>query len=187
MTLSGGSSGGSSGSGNGSSSKFGGDSKIDKTKTVSAGVSKGASGVSLGETGYQSLISGSTKDGSIVSGKLDKAPTGSTTGGGKSFAAPSNISSAVPSSLIGSAGGGGIIPTGGPVGTTVTQTPAAGNGPEGTTINTSPRSDFSVILAGQVGNRPNRSPARSNNFISLIGGAGGLGRRQAQRTLIGGA
>lgn len=77
-----------------------------------------------------------------------------------------------------------------PVGTTVNQTPAANTeGPESTNISSAPRSDFSVVLAGQTGNRPNRSAARSNNFVSLVGGAGGLGRKTdaAKRTLIGGA
>lgn len=108
------------------------------------------------------------------------------------------------SSLIGAAslaGGGGISsnaavkgrPSDGAVDTTVTQTPAAGkpavDGAEGTTITNGPRSDFSVVLAGQVGRRPERSAARSNNFVSLVGGAGGLGRRtsEAKRSLIGGA
>lgn len=64
-----------------------------------------------------------------------------------------------------------------------------GGGDIGTTINTNPRGDFSVVLAGLQGERANRGPARSNSFISLIGGAGGLGRRtsEAKRTLIGGA
>lgn len=79
--------------------------------------------------------------------------------------------------------------------TTVTQAAAANaavpdaaapDAPAGTDT---PRSDFSVILAGQTARRPDRSPSRSNNFVSMVGGAGGLGRRSdtAKRTLIGGA
>lgn len=84
---------------------------------------------------------------------------------------------------------------GGPVDTTVEQKPVGGgpaapvDGPEGTTVTSGPRSDFSVVLAGQTGKRPERSAARSNNFVSLVGGAGGLGRKtsDAKRSLIGGA
>lgn len=40
-----------------------------------------------------------------------------------------------------------------------------------------------------VVNGPARNPAQSNNFLSIVGGAGGLGRRStnSKRTLIGGA
>lgn len=83
----------------------------------------------------------------------------------------------------------------GAIDTTVTQKPVGGgpaapvDGPEGTTVTGGPRSDFSVVLAGQTGKRPERSAARSNNFVSLVGGAGGLGRKtsEAKRSLIGGA
>lgn len=86
---------------------------------------------------------------------------------------------------------GGSSSGGGPLGTTVNQKPAenSGGGPIDTTITAGPRSDYSVVLAGQVGNRPNRSPYRSNNFVSLVSGAGSLGRKtnESKRSLIGGA
>lgn len=102
-------------------------------------------------------------------------------------------SSTPPQAHMGSDGGGGDGKgRGGAVDTTVTQKPTpngSGEGAEGTVVTNGPRSDFSVVLAGQVGRRPDRSAARSNNFVSLVGGAGGLGRKtsQAKRSLIGGA
>lgn len=50
------------------------------------------------------------------------------------------------------------------------------------------RADSSVITAGMTGIRP-RSPGTSTSFQSLVGGAGGLGRKPAtaKRSLIGGA
>lgn len=50
------------------------------------------------------------------------------------------------------------------------------------------RADSTVITAGMTGIRP-KSPAISNSFQSLVGGAGGLGRKPstAKRSLIGGA
>lgn len=79
--------------------------------------------------------------------------------------------------------GSGRSGGGGPVGTTVNaptptvQTPVGG------------RTDSSPVLAGQSQRRPDRSPSRSTNFASIVGGAGGLGRRSetSKRTLIGGA
>lgn len=49
------------------------------------------------------------------------------------------------------------------------------------------RADASVITAGMTGIRP-KSPGQSNSFQSLVGGAGGLGRKPAtaKRSLIGG-
>jgi hypothetical protein len=90
-------------------------------------------------------------------------------------------------SLVSRPSGGGA----GAVDTTVTQRPPENAQPVSPgTVNTGgPRSDFSTVLAGQVQRRPERNPARSTNFVSLIGGAGGLGRRSenSKRTLIGGA
>lgn len=50
------------------------------------------------------------------------------------------------------------------------------------------RADATVITSGMTGIRP-KSPAISNSFQSLVGGAGGLGRKPAtaKRSLIGGA
>lgn len=50
------------------------------------------------------------------------------------------------------------------------------------------RADSSVITAGMTGIRP-KSPGMSTSFQSLVGGAGGLGRKPAtaKRSLIGGA
>lgn len=118
-----------------------------------------------------------------------------TSGAGRNGLAPPSGTAQL---LYPSEGGGGAgkgRDGGGEVGTSINQQPAAGGsgasggGPVGTTITSGPRSDFSVVLAGQVGKRPDRSPSRSNNFVSLIGGAGGLGRKgqEAKRTLIGGA
>lgn len=78
---------------------------------------------------------------------------------------------------------------GGAIGTDVNQKPPEGGAADGGNGTTSPRSDFSVVLAGQVGTKRDRSPSRSNNFVSMVGGAGGLGRKTdaAKRTLIGGA
>lgn len=103
---------------------------------------------------------------------------------------PSSAPSGTAQTLNPGTGGSEARPGSGAVDTTVTQKPAAGaDGPEGTTVTNGPRSDFSVVLAGQVGKRPDRNPARSNNFVSLVGGSGGLGRRtsEAKRSLIGGA
>jgi hypothetical protein len=49
------------------------------------------------------------------------------------------------------------------------------------------RADSTVITAGMTGIRP-KSPALSTSFQSLVGGAGGLGRKPAtaKRALIGG-
>lgn len=88
---------------------------------------------------------------------------------------------------FGVAGHGG---GGGPVGTSVNQAAAENAGGGGDLVGGgSPRSDFSVVLAGQTGNKPNRGPALSNKFVSIVGSAGGLGRKSsaAKRTLIGGA
>jgi len=78
--------------------------------------------------------------------------------------------------------------TTGATGTPQVNTPVGTDGGETTNTET-PRGDSSVVLAGQVGAKKDRSPARSNNFVSLVGGAGGLGRKTstAKRTLIGGA
>lgn len=102
---------------------------------------------------------------------------------------PSSAPSGTAQTLNPGTGGSEARPGSGAVDTTVTQKPAAADGPEGTTVTNGPRSDFSVVLAGQVGKRPDRNPARSNNFVSLVGGSGGLGRRtsEAKRSLIGGA
>ena len=103
----------------------------------------------------------------------------------------SGASSTPPQAFGGSVSGSNA----GAVDTTVVQRPTpttptpAPDGPEKTVVTAGPRSDFSVVLAGQVGRRPDRSPARSNNFVSLVGGSGGLGRKtsEAKRSLIGGA
>jgi hypothetical protein len=82
--------------------------------------------------------------------------------------------------------------TSGRLSTTVKQKPGENtpipDGSENTSV-TSPRTDSSVVLAGQVGLKKNRSPARSNNFVSLASGAGSLGRKpsNSKRSLIGGA
>jgi len=183
MTSSSGSSNGGGGGGGG-----GGDREPEKNKIGS--VSK--------STGITTVVEAPRSISDTSGGGVDyyKAPASTVAGtgadknlGGASPYSGSSIGSGVsnPQSLSPTSGGGG----GGPVGTTVNQTPAAAapDGPEGTTITAAPRSDYSVVLAGQVGNRPNRSPSRSNNFVSLVGGAGGLGRatNESKRTLIGGA
>lgn len=88
-------------------------------------------------------------------------------------------------------GGSSSSGGGGTVGTVVNQKPTEATDKDGAPgeTQTAARTDSSVVLAGQVNRRPDRSPARSNNFVSMIGSAGGLGRRSgdAKRTLIGGA
>jgi hypothetical protein len=73
----------------------------------------------------------------------------------------------------GAGGGGGA---GGP-----------GGGGTPSTVIFDPRTDFSVALAGLADFRKNRAPWRSNNFVSMIGGVGGLGRAgsQSRRSLLG--
>jgi hypothetical protein len=144
-------------------------------------------------------LSGSLSAGTIGTPSVAKAHGGSADKGDDGKAVinirPTNTSivsgasSEVPQAHMGSGNDNKTTTTPGAVDTTVTQKPAAGDGAEGTTVTNGPRSDFSVVLAGQVGKRPDRSAARSNNFISLVGGAGGLGRKtsQAKRSLIGGA
>ena len=172
MTTSGGSSGGSSSKDSSGSSN---DSLYEKRKdTAGTGRVKdltGSTTASLSETsgGDKNTIAAVSKGASSVyeSGGGSNRSLSPTTGGG--------------------GGGGGAPQTGGPNPGVVT--PGTTEGVENTSITATPRSDFSVVLAGQVGKRPDRSPARSNNFISLVGGAGGLGRRsaEAKRSLIGGA
>lgn len=121
--------------------------------------------------------------------------TGGSTGGGGPRPEPLT-------GTKGDEGGGGGTSTGGGSGGGGTGGGGTGGGGSGggggggggggaitTDVNTNPRGDFSVVLAGMQGEKANRGPARSNSFISLIGGAGGLGRRtsEAKRTLIGGA
>lgn len=149
-----------------------------------------------------STSGGGSKDGSSSDRELEKrkdtAGTGrekdltnavtaslSPTGGEASVSkGATEIAASSPYASLGSnrslsPGGGGSDA----VGTTVNQEASENAGVA------TPRTDASVILAGQVGTKPDRSPSRSNNFVSLVGGAGGLGRRtqQAKRTLIGGA
>lgn len=96
-------------------------------------------------------------------------PTGTNFGGARSL-----------SSNTGGGGGGGLA---------YSAVPGLEGAPSDGGTSTAPRSDASVILAGQINRRPDRSPARSNNFVSLVSGAGSLGRRssESKRTLIGGA
>lgn len=51
------------------------------------------------------------------------------------------------------------------------------------------RADSSVITAGLTGLRPTNNPSLSTTFKTLVGGAGGLGRKPAtaKRSLIGGS
>lgn len=108
---------------------------------------------------------------------------------------PGTTVAPIAGSFAGSSMGGGgsdkVPGAGAEVPTTVAQptSPGASDGPESTTVTGNPRSDFSAVLAGLLGRRPNRGAARSNNFISLVGSAGGLGRATAtaRRSLIGGA
>ena len=166
-----------SGSSGGGSS--GGSSEKNKTESISKSTGKTTSGTLTPEQVAQSL-SGNTD--------YSKAPASTVAGTGApkdTYTPPSVVGgSGIPQSISQGGGGGG-----GAIDTTVNQTPAAGgDGAETTTVTATPRSDYSVVLAGQVGTKPDRSPARSNNFVSLVGGAGGLGRRtsEAKRTLIGG-
>lgn len=81
-------------------------------------------------------------------------------------------------------GGAGLAPAPAPapdgaLGTTVVQKPGAG----------APGNAPATPLQGTVEVSPPGKPNVSNNFLSIVGGAGGLGRRAkvAKRTLIGGA
>lgn len=169
--------------------------------TGNAGIGAGASLVSNGDGTATSL--GGTSGGSSNDGRINvtlptPARTESTPTETKYFetAAPAVTP---PTVSVGGSAAQTLYPTQGEktgaVDTTVTQKPVGGgpaapvDGPEGTTVAGGPRSDFSVVLAGQTGKRPERSAARSNNFVSLVGGAGGLGRKtsEAKRSLIGGA
>lgn len=179
---------GSSGGGSSSSSSGSSSSKEkNKTKSVSKSTGQVTTGTidSLSSSGGDYLPSYQKAPASTVAGTGDAKIIGGAAGGSSI-----NTGSSIPQSIASSGGGGGSKA----IDTTVNQRPAENappttDGVENTTITATPRSDFSVVLAGQTGTRPNRGPARSNNFVSLIGGAGGLGRRtsEAKRTLIGGA
>ena len=125
-----------------------------------------------------SLGQSTTSGGSLVSDGGGRA-VDTTTGEVRGTATGARVMPDGGQSLIEPNRGGG-----GPVDTTVSQKPPEGSD---TVSGGGPRPDFSQVLAGQIKNRPNRTPARSTNFVSLIGQAGGLGRKSAGRTLIGGA
>lgn len=182
MSINSGSSGGSSSSSSGGSSSA---PTPRKQSEAPRGAYLGDQGngqklVSLGDGTAVSLNQGS--GGEALNNYVQITPT---------QGQPSSAPSGTAMSLNPGSGGNEARPGSGSgaVDTTVKQTPAAGDGPEKTVVTNGPRSDFSVVLAGQVGKRPDRNPARSNNFVSLVGGSGGLGRRtsEAKRSLIGGA
>lgn len=179
MTTSSGSSGGSNSGSNSRSNK-------NKSSAPSPLQQNDApSGAYLGTTSTgNSLVSNGDGTASIVGSAGGKDSRDRTAG--QTVQLPGSTSLSRTSASL--APSGGVSTRGGSVDTTVTQTPSA-EGPESTSITGTPRSDFSVVLAGQTGKRPDRSPSRSNNFVSLISGAGSLGRRSenAKRTLIGGA
>lgn len=160
--------GGSSGGGSSGSSDS------EKNKTGSA--SKGS-----GQTIYGTLTPEQAQSIAGESTDYTKAPASQVAGTGESKTPTSSLLYPPSTGVSISQGGGG----GGAVGTTISQAAAE----NADAANASPRTDSSVVLAGQVGTKPNRSPSRSNNFVSLASGAGSLGRRtqEAKRTLIGGA
>lgn len=185
MTTSSGSSGGSSSSsssssdspkksGVGSASRSGSDGGVVKTMSNPDSITYGSDSAT---TDY--------KTGNIATGflgtDLQKQDKPGTT------VAP--IAGSFAGSSMGGSGSDKVPGSGAEVPTTVTQPTSPGDGPESTTVTGNPRSDFSAVLAGLLGRRPNRGAAHSNNFISLVGSAGGLGRATAtaRRSLIGGA
>lgn len=158
---------------------------LGTTPTGSSLISGGDGTASSSDGGTINLPSPSSSESSSSTTRY--VPT-SPPAGGKSFGG-------TPAAHGGSSEGGGGGRGGDAIGTTINQKApensggASGGGPVDTTVTAGPRSDYSVVLAGQVGKRPDRSPYRSNNFVSLVSGAGSLGRKanESKRSLIGGA